>query len=838
MCVNYKIGDALPDKIEVESLDPTSGAMSIVEVLVHYPVKPLVCTGCHSLGHPISACPSTTRRWVVKRKQQEDHTVQQETMEKTPNCVSVQKDSIVINEAHRPAEVPVGSSPTKLSAATSPTFEDSPSPVLVFKNLKKVDEIDAKRAFQDNVEDDDAMSLIKLRREVEDFPILVAPSLCKDKEIVEDLGGYSSPDNGVGVYAKRVSFPTVPSSSGGIPLEEVVVEDYSSEEDGVQHMTDRDAIERDTVHRVAKAAFEANKNDREELFRLKLKMMEVQKFLAKKGLSMAECERETLLGDEKFNTGLTSSQRFVCGRDEFGLPKFTSARDAIERDTVHRVAKAAFETNKHDRDELIRLRLKFMEVQRYLAKRGLSMAECEKESLMGDAELNVGLNNPQRVVCGRDEFGLPKFAKVNTGTPTGYCKKAVSEEEEVLGMDDNIIGGPSSGKSDTNLGSVSPPSKGKDTVDVPVLPASSPSCFKSWSNVVKDSASVAASFEYVPLEDGNTVISPPEEELLLGNDKFKNCIVGTFSKKAPPFKVVSDFASGVWSKKGVCKVAQKNAMTFLFHFEDSSVMNGYLAKGTWYVGGKPMLVKAWGASIKDEPVSSIPLWVKISNIPDSYWTSKGLSRLASVVGPPLCADQLTSKLEVLPFAKFCVTYTLGTDLPNSVKVISLDPVSKEKLTSEVSFSYPNKPLMCTGCCSLGHTIGACPKATRSWVRKEKQPNSAFGEEKVGVNKEPIKEGSDVRHPVSTEEEEVITGSLSPKTSEEDIKIAEAGEEGIKDAEDGVWQTVKAKKSKKDHGTSISDNLMGSLPIYNAVSRAISKNQKKTVHKPRGRGNSS
>ncbi|KAK1397096.1 hypothetical protein POM88_006959 [Heracleum sosnowskyi] len=153
MCVHYKIGDALPDKIEVESLDPTSGAMSIVEVLVHYPVKPLVCTGCHSLGHPISACPSTTRRWVVKRKQQEDHTVQQETMEKTPNCVSVQKDSIVINEAHRPVEVPVGSSPTKLSAATSPTFEDSPSPVLVFKNLKKVDEIDAKRAFQlENVE--------------------------------------------------------------------------------------------------------------------------------------------------------------------------------------------------------------------------------------------------------------------------------------------------------------------------------------------------------------------------------------------------------------------------------------------------------------------------------------------------------------------------------------------------------------------------------------------------------------------------------------------------------------------------------------------------------------
>lgn len=83
-------------------------------------------------------------------------------------------------------------------------------------------------------------------------------------------------------------------------------------------------------------------------------------------------------------------------------------------------------------------------------------------------------------------------------------------------------------------------------------------------------------------------------------------------------------------------------------------MNAALSKGTWYVDRKPMIVCRWGSEGFNKPITTIPLWFKLSIIPDCYWTQDGLSRLASVIGEPLCADQLTSKLEMLPFAKFCV----------------------------------------------------------------------------------------------------------------------------------------------------------------------------------------
>ncbi|KAK1388242.1 hypothetical protein POM88_016420 [Heracleum sosnowskyi] len=115
----------------------------------------------------------------------------------------------------------------------------------------------------------------------------------------------------------------------------------------------------------------------------------------------------------------------------------------------------------------------------------------------------------------------------------------------------------------------------------------------------------------------------------------------------------------------------------------------------------------------------MPLWVKFERIPDCYWTQEGLSSLVSVIGPPLGADELTSTLEVLPFAKMCVRYDIGKELPTKIQVTALDPVMKEKSIEVVLVIYPVKPLACTACHTLGHLVSGCPKASRKWVRNDK-----------------------------------------------------------------------------------------------------------------------
>ncbi|KAK1360298.1 hypothetical protein POM88_044772 [Heracleum sosnowskyi] len=87
----------------------------------------------------------------------------------------------------------------------------------------------------------------------------------------------------------------------------------------------------------------------------------------------------------------------------------------MERDTVNRVAKAVFMINKDERQELISIRRKLQDMQCLLAKKGMSMAALEKESLLNDAQFNIGSADPTRFISGRDEYGLPFFSNETTG---------------------------------------------------------------------------------------------------------------------------------------------------------------------------------------------------------------------------------------------------------------------------------------------------------------------------------------------------------------------------------------------------------------------------------------
>ncbi|KAK1388167.1 hypothetical protein POM88_016345 [Heracleum sosnowskyi] len=389
----------------------------------------------------------------------------------------------------------------------------------------------------------------------------------------------------------------------------------------------------------------------------------------------------------------------------------------MERYTVNPVAKAAFAINKNERDELVDLRLKMMEVGALLKRKALSMADLEMEGLQAQDTFNVGLHDSARFISGHDDLGLPIFKK--QGEVVGNARKVLDEkmggsetnnivERGVLFTDmsksvfhgcDDTKEGCSSGAKDISSYSLD----GDDKVGVTIEAACK-----------------------VGSESG----FPPDAVLKQGNEKFKTCIVGTFTRGAPSYSKVAAFARDAWERKGLLLTSQKDARTYVFKFDSEANMNAAMARGTWYLGKKPMLVHAWGSKLGEK--TSIPIWVKFENLPDSYWTREGLSYLGSVIGTPLSADALTSKLEILPFAKLCVEYKIGDDLPSKIEVEVMDPISELKHMEVVRVSYPNKPLICSACKALGHLTGDCPKASRHWVRKDP----------VSVDQNTVQNGSD------------------------------------------------------------------------------------------------
>lgn len=176
---------------------------------------------------------------------------------------------------------------------------------------------------------------------------------------------------------------------------------------------------------------------------------------------------------------------------------------------------------------------------------------------------------------------------------------------------------------------------------------------KSCSQILKEppAQSHEVSFEYFPLLEGETVVTPFDEELLEGAEKLKCYLMGTFTKGTLPFKDVKNTATRIWKKLVFCVVYQKNETTYVFKFNYVKEKANVLSRGTWYFENMPLVLSSWGSNVGKDQIKEVPLWIKLYNVPYYYWTARGLSRLASVVGKSLCADNFTSKLESLPFAK-------------------------------------------------------------------------------------------------------------------------------------------------------------------------------------------
>lgn len=495
-------------------------------------------------------------------------------------------------------------------------------------------------------EEDDGMEIIQARREVEDFPVLVAggssPNVYHD--IHEDSDGILSPEsakrwvdeqelkkNGVGVMQ---------SSSGGILVEDVEVSN-SSEEDENVIVSDRDALERFTVHRASKAAFAINKNEREELLANRQKMMDLQNYMEKNGLSMDSFEKDLLARERNFNEGLQDSSRFISGRDEFGLPIFINKMKAKGKKDACKVLDDFPDLLVHNKSNV-----------------------CDIKALA--PKENVGVLK-----------GILKNPYIGTSGVKDLEGKPKSTED-----------------------------------DASVKPAEAVPEKRSWTNVVK-AQSPEVNFKFLPPSPGTNLVCPPDEVLWQGVEKMKCCVVGTFSKKYLPYRTVNDLAKKLW--KGLDKVSQKDHKTFVFKFNSVAEKSFVLSRGTWYLDNKPLLVCDWGKTIEDK-VTSVPTWVKLNNVPDCYWTEEGLSRLASAIGRPICADNLTNQLDIMPFAKMCVEYRVGDPLPDNISAVAID-ASGSKYTANIGVSYISKPLVCSGCKNLGHLVSACPTTKRVWVKK-------------------------------------------------------------------------------------------------------------------------
>ncbi|XP_011101716.1 uncharacterized protein LOC105179778 [Sesamum indicum] len=138
-------------------------------------------------------------------------------------------------------------------------------------------------------------------------------------------------------------------------------------------------------------------------------------------------------------------------------------------------------------------------------------------------------------------------------------------------------------------------------------------------------------------------------------------------------------------------------------------MEEVIEGGPWLFQGQPIVLQKWepGMAMRKLKDTQAPVWIKLRHLPMEFWTTYGLSTVASGVGKPLYPDAITRACTRLDFARVCVMVDVSQNLPNHVIIMTPDEDGGET-PCKVYVKYEWLPPKCLDCMTLGHSVMECP----------------------------------------------------------------------------------------------------------------------------------
>ena len=108
---------------------------------------------------------------------------------------------------------------------------------------------------------------------------------------------------------------------------------------------------------------------------------------------------------------------------------------------------------------------------------------------------------------------------------------------------------------------------------------------------------------------------------------------------------MENYVKNAWKKYGIVR-AMMNSKGLFFKFSSIEGMNGVLENGPWFIRSVLIILKKWTprASVVKEDLGSIPVWVKLHDIPIAAFIEDGLNAMANKLGTPIMLDEYTTSM--------------------------------------------------------------------------------------------------------------------------------------------------------------------------------------------------
>ncbi|KAF5204973.1 zinc ion binding / nucleic acid binding protein [Thalictrum thalictroides] len=247
-----------------------------------------------------------------------------------------------------------------------------------------------------------------------------------------------------------------------------------------------------------------------------------------------------------------------------------------------------------------------------------------------------------------------------------------------------------------------------------------PSSQVAWSSLFKSNSSFDVSLSKCETSLVDGIATVPQEIMEEGSKDWKDFLIGYFIDKKLPFHMVKNALTKTWKLKGSFTMTTDEDV-FYFKFNAPEDKRMILEQGPVFIAGRLFVTKQWSEEldINKNKLGTLPIWIKIWNLPKLLWNKKGLSFVASLLGNPLFTDEATCKKERLNFAKVCV------EIPADFRFAKSLQLNMGGSVVNVNLEYPWKPAICNNCKRFGHKERKCPNVvSRVWTSKNVEKGQA------------------------------------------------------------------------------------------------------------------
>lgn len=98
-----------------------------------------------------------------------------------------------------------------------------------------------------------------------------------------------------------------------------------------------------------------------------------------------------------------------------------------------------------------------------------------------------------------------------------------------------------------------------------------------------------------------------------------------------PISVIRRFVADQWREFTPVKLFSDDSDLILFKFESEASCQAAL-KQYWFINNsRPLILRPWepGMKIENFKLDTVPIWMRLSNIPFDLWTDDGTSSIGS-----------------------------------------------------------------------------------------------------------------------------------------------------------------------------------------------------------------